>query len=229
VRTADCAGRQEKNVTADTIGPAQADPPAAEAIDGDAATYLEELLHEQPDALPRQETSGSIVKVELVGPHLRLAGGIALGRFRRLSDVLNHHEGLLELFDATVLRRNGTPTKVTTPAIWVNPTEVTIVGEAIDADPSVVPNDQRIAKERHPLVVVTPGHTLTGDVYTPIGADLSVFIESVEPAFIPMTEVRTRSLADRRIVTRYSFAVLNRRHIVAATGLPAGMTRSGWI
>ena len=51
----------------------------------------------------------------------------------------------------------------------------------------------------------------------------------IEPAFIPMTEVRTRSLADRRIITRYGFAVLNRRHIVAATGMPAGMTRSGWI
>ena len=34
-----------------------------------------------------------------------------------------------------------------------------------------------------------------------------------------MTDVRTRSLADRRVISRYGFAVINRRHIVAATEL----------
>lgn len=202
---------------------------STEAVDGDAATYLEELLPERhPDALETVIETGSLLGVELVGPHLRLAGDIALGRFRRLSDVLNHHDGLLQLFNAIVLRRNGTPTKVRTPGIWVSPAEVTLIGEAVDADPSVVPNDQRIEKERHPIVLVTPGHAITGDVYIPIGAELSVFIESTNPPFIPMTEVRTRSLADRRVVTRYSFAVLNRRHIVAATEMPPAMSRSAW-
>jgi hypothetical protein len=37
-----------------------------------------------------------------------------------------------------------------------------------------------------------------------------------------MTDVRTRSLADRRIVSRYPFALLNRRHIVAATEAAPG-------
>jgi hypothetical protein len=50
-----------------------------------------------------------------------------------------------------------------------------------------------------------------------------VFIESPSPAFIPLTDVRTRSLADRRVVSRYGFAMLNRRHIVAATELQPGM------
>jgi hypothetical protein len=51
------------------------------------------------------------------------------------------------------------------------------------------------------------------------------FIESPSPTFIAMTDVRTRSLADRRVTTRYDFAVLNRRHVVAATQLLPGMTR----
>jgi hypothetical protein len=75
------------------------------------------------------------------------------------------------------------------------------------------------------LVVVTPGHTLTGEVYINAEADLAIFIESPSPAFIPMTDVRTRSLADRRVVARFSFALLNRRHIVAATRLLPGMIR----
>ena len=40
-----------------------------------------------------------------------------------------------------------------------------------------------------------------------------------------MTDVRTRSLADRRVISRYSFALLNRRHIVAATEMQPGMVR----
>jgi hypothetical protein len=43
--------------------------------------------------------------------------------------------------------------------------------------------------------------------------------------WIPMTDVRTRSLADRRVISRYGFALINRRHIVAATELQPGMVR----
>jgi hypothetical protein len=60
-------------------------------------------------------------------------------------------------------------------------------------------------------------------VHIPRGAELARYIESSEPLFIPMTDVRTRSLADRRIVSRYPFALLNRRHMVAATELQQGM------
>jgi hypothetical protein len=198
------------------------------AVDGDAATYLEELVVGELGGLGSAGVpSESVLSVELVGPHLRLAGGIPLGRFRRLSDVLNHHDGLLQLLEATVLRRNGTPTRVTTPGIWVNTAEVTLIGQRQEQETDTTPPEFRIAKERHGLIVVTPGHMLTGEVYVPAGADLSVFIASVDPAFIPMTDVRTRSLADRRIITRYPFAVLNRGHIVAATELLPGMDARG--
>ncbi len=80
---------------------------------------------------------------------------------------------------------------------------------------------------RGALIVVTPGHTLTGAVHVMPEADLSVFIESSDPVFVPMTDVRTRSLADRRIITRYAFGLLNRRHIVATTELLPGMAPAG--
>ncbi len=192
----------------------------ATAVDGDAGSYLEELIAGEselaPVALPE-----ALVPIELAGPHLRLSGGIDLGRFRRLSDVLNHHEGQLLVHDATILRRNGTATRVTMPSIWVNPSEVTLVGQSDDASTAASP-EMVIHKESHLLIVVTPGHTLSGEVYVPTDGVLSVFIESSDPTFIPMTDVRTRSLADRRIVSRYSFALLNRRHIVAATEAAPG-------
>jgi hypothetical protein len=195
----------------------------AGAVDGDAGSYLDELIAGDGAAPETPNAATPAAAVEIVGPHLRLAGGITLGRFRRLSDVLNHHDGPLLVSDATILRRNGTATRVRTPTIWLNLGEVTLVGVPLAAAQPPPSTDLRIPKESRALVVVTPGHTLTGDVYVPVGGELARFVESTDPAFIPMTDVRTRSLADRRVVARYDFALINRRHIVAATEAPSGM------
>jgi hypothetical protein len=197
--------------------PIALDSDAQGAVDGDAGSYLEELIESVTPVVGGDVGPGALEPVELAGPHLRLSGGIALGRFRRLSDVVNHQQGPMLLHDATVLRRNGTATRVTTPSIWVNPAEVTLIGQATTNQDDTAPADLRIPKESHLLIVVTPGHTLTADVYIPSGGALSSFIESTDPAFIPITDVRARSLADRRVITRYQFALLNRRHVVAAT------------
>jgi hypothetical protein len=126
--------------------------------------------------------------------------------------------------EATILRRTGEPTSVRTDSIWVAPQEVTLFAQT-QGQASQSASDLQVPKVAVPLVVVTPGHTLTGEVYITPDADIARFIESPSPTFIAMTDVRTRSLADRRVTTRYEFAVLNRRHIVAATQLLPGMTR----
>jgi hypothetical protein len=202
------------------------------ADSGDVGAYFDELIVDFGVVLhasERYEEVADALRMELVGPHLRLAGDIGLGRFRRISDVLNQHEGLLRLLDVAVLRRNGMATRVTTPEMWISPGEVTLFGQAdVSETTQEPPPEVRVVKEPHLLVVVTPGHTLTGSVYVPVGAELSVFIESPVPAFIPMTGVRARSLADRRIITSYAFALLNRRHIVAATEMPPSMRAGNW-
>ncbi len=192
-------------------------------VDGDAATYLEELVVDA-FARPLRSVPSAGLMIELVGPHLRLAGSVQLGHHRRLSDFINNHEGLMKLTDAQVLRRNGDPTRVTAASIWVSPDEVTLVGQESDpeetTDPLVL-----IPKRVSQLLAVTPGHTLTGEVHLNPQAVLSAFIESPSPPWIPMTDVRTRSLADRRVISRYAFALVNRRHIVATTELQPGMVR----
>jgi hypothetical protein len=196
------------------------DGTTASQVDGDVSTHLEDLVVGPLEPLVGDQT-GQLV--EFVGPHLRLSATLDTGQFRRLSDFLNHHEGLIVLRDATVLRRNGDPTKVVTPSIWVSPNDVTLVAQPSPGPADEAPADMRIAKVARPLIVVTPGHTLTGEVYLQEEASLAIFIESDSPPFIPMTDVRTRSLADRRVIARYPFALLNRRHIVAATPLQPGM------
>jgi hypothetical protein len=192
-------------------------------IDGDVSEHLEELVVGELPAFAPSEAPARAVQIELIGPHLRLAGTLGIGQFRRLSDFLNHQDGLMQLLDATVLRRNGDPTKVRTASIWISPDEVTIIGESNDGVREPAPPEFQVRKDRKGLIVVTPGHTLTGEVYITPEAQLSMFIESVDPRFIPMTDVRARSLADRRVITRYPFALLNRRHMVAATELQPGM------
>ena len=215
--------------------PAFADAPAAGPrvnapdredgiVDGDAATHLEALVLDA--VAPATPTAGAEgLLIELVGQHLRLSGTVIIGFHRRLSDFVNNHEGLIALRDVTVLRRNGDPTKVTSPSMWVSPDEVTLIGQASDVDERETASWDFLQKRVFLLIVVTPGHTLTGEVHLSPEAVLSAFIESPSPLWIPMTDVRTRSLADRRVISRYGFALLNRRHIVAATELQPGMVR----
>lgn len=192
-------------------------------VNGDAATHLEALVVEVVAPPPRKDIEG--LPIELVGQHLRLSGTVIIGFHHRLSDFVNYNTGLIQLHDVTVLRRNGDPTKVTSPSIWVSPDEVTLIGQAADVDQLEPPSRDYMEKRTYLLIVVTPGHTLTGEVHLNLEGVLSAFIESPSPVWIPMTDVRTRSLADRRVISRYSFALLNRRHIVAATEMQPGMVR----
>ncbi len=200
--------------------PAERGPAWAE---GDAADHLEELLAQETRPVAPSGEEG--LAIEIVGPHLRVSGRIQLGYHRRLSDFINNHQGLVVLHDATVLRRNGDPTRVFAPSIWINLDDVTLVGQLVDDRPQGAGATVRMEKLPHTIIAVTQGHTLTGDVHLAPQAMLAGFVESPDPLFIPMTEVRTRSLADRRVITRYAFALLNRRHIVAATALQPGMIR----
>ena len=193
----------------------------SQEVGDDASIQLEEIFGDAV-AAPLEATTGTAVSchVELVGPHLRLAGEMALGNFRRLSDFVNNHEGLFRVHDAIVMRRNGDLTKVAMPDVWVAPTEVTLIAQPVVDAATAPPPEFAMPKRRDGLIIVTPGHTMTGEIYVMRDAMLSVFIESTDPRFLPMTDVRTRSLADRRVISRYPFALLNRRHIVAASPLP---------
>jgi hypothetical protein len=206
------------------VAPVSDAPAAGTGPDGDVSVHLEELAREGQATLPSTELPRleSPVRLELVGPHMRATGVFDLGRFRRLSDYLNHQLGMLALHDVTILRRNGEPTKVTAGRLWISPEEVTIFGQLEDLR-TPPPPEFRIPKVPHAMIYVTQGHTLTGELYGPDGGELASLIESTDPVFVPLTDVRTRSLADRRIIARYPFALLNRRHIIAATEMADGM------
>ena len=161
--------------------------------------------------------------IELIGPHLRVAGKISLLRFSRLSDLINHGRGYIRLTDARLLRRNGDPTNLVVPELMVNQDEITFIGqkeEEISTGPAGVTDgmDRPLMERRQrQLVIFTPGHTLTGTVYLFAETDVSTFVDSADPRFVPMVKVTARSLADRRVISHFGLILINRTQMTAAS------------
>jgi hypothetical protein len=171
-------------------------------------------------------TPGRNEAVELVGTHLRLTGDIALGRFARLSDLINASSGYVKVRNARLLRRNGDPTSLVLPELMVDQDEISFIaqGQSLPPEPGsgigfIEPNfgpDIEMRKARE-FVMFTPGHTVTGKVHVFGESDLAGFVDATDPRFVPVTSVTTRSLADRRIISHYQFILINRTQMIAAS------------
>jgi hypothetical protein len=161
--------------------------------------------------------------IELVGPHLRVCGEISLLKFNRLSDLVNHNRGYIRLKNARLLRRNGEPTNLVVQELMVNQDEITFIGqtvEEISSAPTAAPGGMdRPLMERVPrqLVIFTPGHTLTGTIYLFAETEVANFVDTDDPRFIAMVDVTARSLADRRVISHFGLALVNRTQIAAAS------------
>ena len=169
---------------------------------------------------------GHDAPIELVGTNLRLTGTVSLGRFGRLTDLINASSGYLRVRDARLLRPNGDATNLVLPEIMVDQDEISFIAQHdasrpepgsargfIEADFGATA-EVRTARE---FVLFTPGHTVTGKVHLFGQTDLAAFVDSTSPRFVPLTDVTTRSLADRRIVSRYDFVLINRTQMIAAS------------
>jgi hypothetical protein len=176
-------------------------------------------------------SSGRDEPIELVGMHLRLTGVINLGRFGRLSDLINASSGYVRVRDARLLRRNGEPTSLVLPELLVDQDEISFIAQShapqqeassaagagtgfIEPGFGASTVDARKARE---FVIFTPGHTVTGKVHIFGETDIVGFVDATDPRFVPVTDVTTRSLADRRIISHYEFILLNRTQMIAAS------------
>jgi hypothetical protein len=167
-----------------------------------------------------------LTPIELVGTNLRMTGMVALGRFGRLTDLINASSGYLRVRDARLLKRSGEPTNLMLPELMVDQDEISFIaehdapappaGSAISfVEPSFggAPIEARKARE---FVLFTPGHTITGKVHIFGQTNLAAFVDSSDPRFVPVTDATARSLADTRIVSHYDFVLINRTQMIAA-------------
>ncbi len=163
--------------------------------------------------------------IEILGPHLRVSGTVNLGRFRRLSDLVNHSQGYLRLREARLLQRNGDPTSLTMTELLVNRDEITFVGQRqgaprpVPGAETVRPHDfgqPAIPKVYRRFVLFTPGHIITGDAFVFQDLGVASFVESPDPRFVAMIKVETRSLADRRVISHFDLLLINKTQVTAA-------------
>ena len=163
--------------------------------------------------------------VELVGTHLRVKGKVSLGRFGRLTDLINASSGYVRVHDAQLLQRNGDPTNLFLTELMIDQDEISFIAqhEAPPPEPGAAVGfiepafgDNIEARQAREFVMFTPGHTVTGKVHVFGQTDLAGFVDATDPRFVPVTEATTRSLADRRIVGHYDFILINRTQLIAA-------------
>jgi hypothetical protein len=176
------------------------------------------------DEIVPATTPGQDEPIELVGTHLRLTGLVGLGRFGRLTDLINASSGYIRIRDAQLLHRNGEPTTLVLPEIMVDQDEISFIaqtesgvvsGSGAQFDSGF--SDPAVERTARPYVLFTPGHTVTGWVHVFGQTDLAAFVDSTDPRFVPVVDVTTRSLADRRIVSHYPFLLINRTQLIAAS------------
>jgi hypothetical protein len=67
------------------------------------------------------------------------------------------------------------------------------------------------------LVIFTPGHTLTGTIRVFAETEIANFVDTPDPRFIALVDVTARSLADRRVISHFGLALVNRTQIAAAS------------
>jgi hypothetical protein len=172
------------------------------------------------------ESAGRDEEIELVGPNLRVTGSISLGRFGRLTDLINASSGYLRIRQACLLERSsGKATDLMVSELMVDQDEISFIAQthppALEEEAAggfETPTfdtgvDARQARE---FVLFTPAHTVTGKIYIFGQTDLAAFVDSTSPRFVPVVEVTTRSLADRAVVTKYDFVLINRTQMIAA-------------
>ena len=158
--------------------------------------------------------TGPTLQLELIAEHARFSGSVRLGAYSRLSDLLNFHDEILTVTNGLVLTRTGRETADGAPQLDVRLDGLTLV---IDRSNYVPPPDaeQAIEKKAHRMLAVTEAHIITATFFIYPSAEPVSYLRTTEPKWIPVADVRVRSLVDRRIKYSAEFAVLQRKPILA--------------
>jgi hypothetical protein len=184
-------------------------------------------------AFAEEGEGGGEQYIELLGSSMWVAGTVELGRFRRISDMVNLVQGYMVIKDVVVLTRTGDTSRLAMPELRVMTDDIAVVAQLGDdtgggsmaaaaaGGESGLGGDMR----RHRLVVLTRTHIVDGDVFLHGDRSIMAFVEATDPKFIPMTDVRVRWVSDRKLAARYPFALLQRTQIIGVA--PEGIRLGG--
>ena len=161
------------------------------------------------------ETAAGVTReVDVLGAGFGVRGTVSSGQFDRLSDWLNAQTGFVQVREGSEIGPEATRVGERRRDLWIRLDQVALVGQRA-TDPASRPGAPIVRKQRVPVSISTSSFRLVGFVHVYAHDSMSEFLESPDPQFLPMTDVSVRTLEDSRPVGRYSFAMLNRRQIVA--------------
>ena len=147
-----------------------------------------------------------------------LAGRVARGHFRRLSDVLNHSSAGLLVNGAIVGGLPGMSSPEGGRDTWIDLRDIDLVGHSsLEREPSTdgASTSEHVAKKPQRLTVWTASHEIRGTVHLYLEADLESFLRSDDPPLIAMTDAEVSWVSPGRTSRRFPFVLLNRRRIFA--------------
>lgn len=158
--------------------------------------------------------SGPGESVEVAGAHLRVRGRLALGRFPRVADLVNHDRGVIVLHDATLLDARGQPTGLELPELVMAQDEVTFIGE--EDGPGGADGDAPRC------VIFTPGYTISGGIHRHRDPSLANFLSATDQRFFEVTDAVIRPAGDPAAALRQGCVLVNRTQVSAIAELPPG-------
>jgi hypothetical protein len=163
-----------------------------------------------------EETLGLAVDVEVLGDGFGVSGQIRTGQFDRLTDWINMQSGFIAVRDASRVHLGGTRAPNAdgrNGTIWVRLDQVILVAERTPVSRDR-PGAPVVRKERRRVAIGTAAYNLRGDIHVHAHASVSQFLESLDPHFLPITDIVVNWLSDAAMVARFQFALVNRMQLV---------------
>ncbi len=164
---------------------------------------------------------GTSERVELLAANMLVRGSLALGAFNRVSDCLNLQHGLLALSDVEILSPRHRTLAGSVPTLSVFREHLYVVGQRQTGASSAAHPAAVIPKLRRQITFVLPGVVAHGSIHLPMDGSLLAYLESHDPAFVPMSDVEVVA-ASGEPIARYAFALVNREAVIAARADDAG-------
>jgi hypothetical protein len=182
---------------------------------------------DSPGELGPTTRDGSSHRIELIGSQLLASAEIAVPGLQRLTDYFALLQGVCRVSDLVVMTHRGKPARNHVSAARIRLDDIAVIGESRQCGCSSERSAETmralfVRKWPHRLVVMTPDHLIYGDIHLAQNGSLTAFIDAEHPRFVPMTNVRVRWLADRRLAGRFNFALLHRSHVMGFELQPDG-------
>jgi hypothetical protein len=188
-------------------------PPAQDPVWGDLPAPPQSMLDPWLTGSRITPASGERTAVDLLGDRFQVSGSVSTGTFERLSDWLNMQTGFIAVEDGVMSYPGRDEPERRQRAMLVRVDQVVLVAQRTAA-PAHRPGAPIVEKQKLKVEIATTAYRLTGLLHVHAFGSMQQFLDSPDSQFMPVTDVTVAWLDNSRLISRYAFAMLNRRQVV---------------